>query len=117
MDKLITFERDTDNRWYAVLPEWEGEREELEMVQGADIMLDILSMNFNDNHDRIQLVLSTELPTGKYDRFLTLNSIPDNSSCGMNYMCIGVELKFPVWLCDVTTFVFGKFPETIYVLY
>lgn len=36
MDKY-TFEL-VDGRWYIVLPEWTGNKEDLEMVLGADIL-------------------------------------------------------------------------------
>jgi hypothetical protein len=39
--KTFKFEKEKDNRWYIILPEWTGEKEELEMVCGADSMLDI----------------------------------------------------------------------------
>lgn len=29
---LIDFEKDPDGRWYAIVPEWKGDRAELEMV-------------------------------------------------------------------------------------
>ena len=31
------------DRWYIDLPEWQGPRANLEMVMGADVMLDVLS--------------------------------------------------------------------------
>ena len=36
-----------DNKWFVDLPEWEGEKDDLEMVMGADLLLDILS-NYSD---------------------------------------------------------------------
>lgn len=39
----ISFERFENGRWYVVFPEYEGDQEDLEMVEGADKMLDALS--------------------------------------------------------------------------
>ncbi len=36
----INFDRYDDGRWYVVFPEYEGGHEDLEMVEGADKMLD-----------------------------------------------------------------------------
>ena len=37
------FYKEETGRWYVDLPEWEGEKAELEMVLGADTFLEILS--------------------------------------------------------------------------
>ena len=37
------FNKSPENRWYVDLPEWDGDQAELEMVCGADTMLDILA--------------------------------------------------------------------------
>ncbi len=39
----LLFEKEENNNWYVVLPEWEGSKEELQMVSGADTMLDIIA--------------------------------------------------------------------------
>ena len=52
MKKRFKFEKEND-RWYIVLPEWEGDKEELEMVAGADTLLDIISKN--DDHTFITI--------------------------------------------------------------
>ena len=36
------FYKDPEHRWYVDLPEWEGEKDNLEMVLGADSFLEIL---------------------------------------------------------------------------
>lgn len=52
MTEIITFERDPDQRWYAVVPLWEGERDALEMVAGADVMLGILSKGVKNTRNQ-----------------------------------------------------------------
>ena len=41
--KNLKFEKENDDKWYIVLPEWEGAHNELEMVAGADVLLDSIS--------------------------------------------------------------------------
>ena len=45
--RLFRFYRD-DIGWFVDLPEWEGERWELQMVMGADSFLDVLSQGENE---------------------------------------------------------------------
>ena len=40
---ILNFYKEETNRWYVDLPCWSGLKEDLEMVEGADLMLDILS--------------------------------------------------------------------------
>ena len=39
----LTFEKWEDGRWFVVLPEYDGDQEDLEMVDGADCFLDFLT--------------------------------------------------------------------------
>ena len=39
----LTFEKWEDGRWFVVLPEYDGDQEDLEMVDGADTFLDYLT--------------------------------------------------------------------------
>jgi hypothetical protein len=41
--RTIRFYKEPDSTWFADIPEWEGEKWELEMVMGADMMLEILA--------------------------------------------------------------------------
>ena len=45
MIRRFKFYKEDDNRWFVELPEWDGEKDDLEMVMGADILLDVLSGN------------------------------------------------------------------------
>ena len=92
------FEKDPDNRWYIILPEWEGDRAELEMVSGADTMLDIISQGEN----RVGVSLSLKPFDGsKY----SLNFIKEQSGGG-TYDLRSKYHNFEVWLCHVVIFVF-----------
>jgi hypothetical protein len=94
-----------DGKWYIDLPNWTGTKAELQMVGGADTLLDHLS----NNGDTVLVDLSTdkECPEG----FETLKRIIQTPPNGCIY-----HLGFsPVWLCNVTKFVFdGVFPKRIH---
>ena len=53
--KLLKFYKENDNRWFVNLPEWKGNKDDLEMVMGADTMLDYIS----DGENEVFLYLST----------------------------------------------------------
>jgi hypothetical protein len=53
--KYLNFEKNSNNEWYVILPEWKGDKSELQMVCGADIMLDILSQG----EKQIELCIDT----------------------------------------------------------
>jgi hypothetical protein len=120
----MKFYKDTDNKWYADVPEWTGEKWELEMVYGADTMLDIIAQGENIVHlnllnkdPRINTDNLEELPIAlQIDTLTKIKDTPDIG--GALYLMKswrGVELNIEVWLCHVTSFVFGELPETIYI--
>lgn len=43
MYKYLTFVKDLDGRWFVELPDYQGDRCDLEMVMGADNMLESLA--------------------------------------------------------------------------
>lgn len=110
--KEYKFYKDEENKWYIDLPDFieqGGFVEELEMVAGADIMLDILS-NFSD---KITLQISLE---PFEDAAQLIKSVEQSCISGANYDVILKQFKspLPIWLCDVTKYVFGDFPTIIY---
>lgn len=100
-----------NRRWYVVLPEWTGTKAELEMVCGADTMLDIIA----EGESYVTLTLSLE----PFEGAVTLEKIADNASAGgADYILKefgGIQYNLEMWLCDVTSFVFGHLPQTIYL--
>lgn len=102
----LRFYKEDDGRWYVDLPTWEGEKADLEMVAGADTMLDILSVYWNE----VWLQVDDKPFEGAYE-MSRIDVTPPGS--GKDYWLEDYTLQ--IWLCDVTLFVFnGKFPETIY---
>lgn len=105
--KIFKFYKESDNRWFVDLPEWEGEKDELEMVMGADTMLDILAQDENI----VFLTMSKE-PFDSYEYLLTSK---EEIYEGCMYELSSTNFNFEVWLCAVTKFVFGEFPNKIYL--
>jgi hypothetical protein len=105
--KNYTFNKE-QGRWYIVLPTWTGTKAELQMVAGADTLLDHLS----NNGDTVDVTISTDnLLLSKETGFQTLKRIIQTPPNGCMYH-LGMK---PVWLCDVTKFVFdGEFPKRIH---
>lgn len=108
MKKIIRFYKE-DTRWFADLPEYieaGGERDDLEMVMGADDWLDELS----DYGEFIALRLSTEKLRNK----ITISDWDDSGATYIAHEYNEETVNHVLWLCAVTKFVFGEFPETIY---
>ena len=103
--KNYTFNKEQGS-WYIDLPNWTGTKGELQMVAGADTLLDHLS----NNGITVNVALSTEKGFSN-SGFQTLKRIVKTPPNGCMY-----HLGFtPVWLCNVTKFVFdGIFPRQIH---
>lgn len=111
----LKFYKEETGRWYVDLPEWEGEKDELEMVMGADSFLEILSQGENE----VYVTLSdTEFPNAERLRLLELGRIEGiELGSGAWYSLTSykdIPYDIEMWLCDVTKFVFGGFPKVIY---
>jgi len=101
-----------DGRWYIDLPEWEGSKDDLEMVLGADALLECLAhktMDGADYYERTPVLFGDE-PFNHADKLVYLE---DESEAGWyrNTAFFGPE---KIWLCEVTKFVFGDYPKVIY---
>jgi len=111
--RTFRFYKDPDTRWYVELPEWPGEKADLEMVAGADMFLEILAQG----DASVEVTLSdSDFPGANRLVLKNLGKV-DGWELGegawyelVDYFGIDLDM----WLCDVTKFVFGTFPETIY---
>jgi hypothetical protein len=113
--RTFKFYKTVLGRWYVDLPEWEGSVDELEMVAGADLFLDLLS----ESEYTVDIVLSTVHFEGA--DVLELQRLGDLESWelgeGAWYKLLeykGIDYELTMWLCDVTKFVFDEFPKNIY---
>lgn len=109
----LKFYKEEDGRWYVDLPEWEGPKEDLEMVSGADTLLDIINQN-GENTGIVNVVVVDNPNDGRAT--WQLRRTADRPESGANYEVwgpFGIR-PFTIWLCDVTKFVFdGDFPGLI----
>jgi hypothetical protein len=129
----LSFDREEEDRWYVDFPNWPWKKANLEMVAGADKLLDILSKG----KDRVTLLVKpsskpmdeTEFQELKQDGWLELTQIQSSLTGGATYTARGNNLERFVrthpltgevsertlWLCPVTLFVVGRYPKYFYV--
>lgn len=111
MIRKIKFYKEKTGRWFIDLPEWEGPKEDLELVMGADDLLNIIAQG----DDFLYAELGDEKFPGANQ--MVLVAIETSEMGGAWYLVpsIGqIDFNLRVWLCDVTKFIFGNFPETIW---
>ena len=112
--KVYKFIR-TGQEWYIDLPEYleqGGSIGDLQMVDGADKMLDLMA----ENESTVTLFISKEQFEGA--DILTLTEKCDPYIGGGYYFMKeyeGQEINRTMWLCQVTEFVFGDIPQQIFV--
>mgnify|MGYP006292030699 CR=1 FL=1 len=107
------------DRWYIDLPEWPGAKANLELVAGADDLFEVLaqgksriSVSFSDKLDHMiekvgsrsaQIVLHHK-GFGNYDVQVTAPAFFNQS-----------DFPEKVWLCSVTEFIFGAYPDLLFI--
>lgn len=105
----------TGKEWYVDLPgyiEQGGSKGDLQMVEGADKMLDMMA----DEEDIVFLSISTESFEGA--DLLTLTEKCDPYIGGGYYFMKqyqGQKIDQAIWLCQVTEFALGDIPAQIFV--
>ena len=106
------FVKNDKGEWWLDLPEWQGDPEDLQMVEGADEWLELVS----NGSDATSLILAVDAFDGAEN--LSLMRLRDKNLGGggiyflESYQQKGIHLK--LWLCEVTEFVFGEIPQKIY---
>lgn len=105
----------TGNDWYIDLPEFleqGGSIGDLQMVDGADKMLDMMA----GKESFVTVYVAREKFEGA--DILTLTEKCEPNVGGGYYMMKyyeGQEINQTLWLCQVTEFVFGDIPQQIFV--
>jgi len=115
--KRLRFYKEIDQwfgeRWYVHLPEWTGGKDALEMVSGADTMLDYMA---EGNNEVILNISEDSFENSDEARFVKM---ADDIGEGAYYRIEkyrGIEIGLDIWLCDVMLFVFNdRFPERIFI--
>jgi hypothetical protein len=115
MDHRLTFVK-LAGRWFVHLPNYPGLAEDLEMVMGADSFCQQLDKHntglltvYVDTEPKDSLFTTQEY-VFKFDEY----SEVDDEIFGAHYY-LETDPDFKIWLCNVTKYVFGEFPKTIYI--
>lgn len=105
----LTFNKISD-KWYVVLPEWQGSFEDLEMVNGADDLLEALSIKLRSKTITFDIWTSKPgVPCGHLNK---IGATHEGATYQVNNCMF---YKGTAWLCNVTKFVFGGYhPQDIY---
>lgn len=112
--KVYRFLKEED-KWFIDLPQFieaGGNKADLQMVEGADTMLDLMA----EKNNEVRLRLSQEEFDG--GDLLELKERCDPSVGGGYYIMDvyeGRKVELLMWLCGVTEWVFGELPEKIFV--
>jgi len=112
--RTFRFYKTAAHKWYLDLPEWEGPAEELEMVEGADKMLDVVSAEAEE--------CFLEMGNEPFAGADTLRLLADRGKTkgGGDYIMDtfkGEPIQLNMWLCEVTRSVFYGLPQIIYIGY
>lgn len=98
--------------WFVHIPDYPGSPEDLAMVEGADVLCDIIDT------DDVGYIVS-DISTEPFDDLIigrneyTLDFVNTTEDIGANYKLR--EYKLDVWLCNVVKYLFGEFPVTFYI--
>jgi hypothetical protein len=101
--------------WYIELPEFlenGGSKGDLQMVEGTDTLLDIIS----EGAGEVSLALDRSPFPGSDKLILTERCEPNIGGGYYNLPTFeGKEFNKTMWLCGVTEFVFGDLPNEIFI--
>lgn len=93
MAKVLNFVK-LAKQWFVMLPDYEGSVGDLQMICGADLLLESIGGS----------LVRAEIS----DYTLTLI---EGDDVGATYEVVGPKFKGTIWLCNVTKYIFGEFPE------
>jgi hypothetical protein len=111
--KNFRFYKEEDGRWYLDYPEFEKEygKSALEMVVGADTLLDIIAQG----EESVNVSFSEE-KFDEYQYLLTKSRESEDEFGGAFYDVQAFNItSFELWLCGVTFLIFGYYPEKLYL--
>ena len=94
----LSFERFEDGKWYVVFPEYDGPQEDLEMVDGADKMLDALTED--GMYVTLDVYLEEPSSNEKEGLYKVQSNKPESEIIDLNN--------------KVFRNIFGKYPNKIY---
>ena len=107
--KILKFNKESNGKGYIDLPKWKGKKSALQMVCGADKILDIISNHSNS----VEIFIH-------YENFDGASLLKKKRNCWFNGADYTIEkyknnnINLKVWLRNVTKYVLGFFPDEIY---
>ncbi len=114
MERSLKFIKESNGLWFIDLPEWTGAKGDLQMVLGADTLLDMIAEGKNE----VALRFSDKSFEGAdYISWYADGLDGDASHGGASYLIKeynGKATRFEIWLCHVTKFIFGEMPDIIF---
>ena len=112
MLKIFKFYKEKTNNWFADVPKWKGDKEDLQMVLGADTMLNYIANGKNE--------ITLEISTEPIEQSFKLTLVKRGTIEGGGYYCVtapnGQVIVSFAWLCGVLEFVFDNIPEKLYII-
>lgn len=106
----LTFNKE-DGRWYIYLPNWKGAKYDLEMVEGADLLLDFIS----EHSENVTLIVSIKEFRDSNELIMTELGGWEGGAYYNIKKFGNVEINLDIWLCSVMEFMFGYMPEQLYI--
>lgn len=113
MDKYKFYKNEIE--WFVDLPEYlesGGSIGDLQMVEGADTILDLMA----EGKKNISLNISTQQFEGA-DELILIEKCDEFTGGGYYLMKTydGKEIDLKMWLCGVVEFVFNEIPEHLFI--
>ena len=104
-----------EHGWFVDIPEWEGEVWDLQMVSGADTFLELLAQGENVVFVTLSTKPFEDCDVLEFEYYGRLESWELGEGGWYRLMSYqGQSYDLSMWLCDVTKYVFGDFPDRIY---
>lgn len=107
----LSFTKEKNDCWYIDLPNWPFDHHNLMMVAGADDLCEELT--YDGTHTAVDVIISKkklDLPD-----YICLEKQDSAILSGAYYYVDGAKTVDELWICPVTLFVFGKYPNFIYL--
>lgn len=94
-------------KWFIDIP-WIGDVNDLQMVSGADSLLDILSKGSKEFNCTVSTLLMNKQWLAHLEKI-------SEDEIGADYQAYSDYISTPVWLCNVTKHLFEIFPDNFYI--